>query len=173
MSHNHAVLDRIATWLEAGAPHEQHHGMTFDMEKVISVDFDAADPTPQNWCGTTCCIAGAAVAFEFPDLIYGKIHIAHEARSDYPLSFWSDAKHLLGLSEREADALFVPWAFYEEHDEEELSMFFFADAITPEIAARTIRHMIATGEIDWAAANPEHVAKCREMLVKDREGMSL
>ena len=30
-----AVFERIATWLERGAPHKDARGMTFNMEEII------------------------------------------------------------------------------------------------------------------------------------------
>jgi len=109
-------LTEIAEWLDRGAPERRVSGGVingFDMESFY--DDHAA-------CGTTCCIAGAAVAF----------HKGYSA-----LDAWNVddiAQELLGLTREQAGEL-----------------FFSGFGSTPQHAASVIRHLIATGTVDWNA----------------------
>lgn len=86
------------------------------------VGFDMSDYEQSTSCGNVCCLAGAACYF------YGA--------SGGPGWIFPAAK-ALGLSFLQADELFIP-------DVE----FPFAE-ITPAMAARTLRHLVETGEVRW------------------------
>ena len=168
MSMNVKVLERVADWLERGAPHEQARGMRFDMMPMIAVTKDTA--TSENWCGTACCIAGAAITFEDPQLVVKLAKSGHAVyRQDLGddvlnVWVWEEAIELTGLDKRQASLLFAPG----DEDEDDLvgtipdvdvtAWPFSYQTITPAWAAATIRHLIATGEVRWDLTKPEITA---------------
>ena len=106
-------LNIIAEWLEAGAPHKD------------GIDgFNMEDWHKEDECGTTCCIAGAAIQF-------------FETDSD-PNTPLQTAARLIGLDSRDASEL-----FYATDVDDPL------ENISAAWAARCIRKLIATGEVDW------------------------
>lgn len=139
-------LTTIAEWLEAGAKHER---ITFDMNSGIKLeDADLSDPESVSSCGSSCCIAGAAVQFFDPAsvLARAKVESVFAVDDDDRNFTWGwvseHGRSLLGLDERTAEMLFCPWRYSGEYETE------YSD---PAWAARTIRHLIATGEVDWNA----------------------
>lgn len=100
---NTALLNRIIDWLDAGAPHTV--GFTFDMMGAIVLDYDEID---DGGCGTSCCIAGAALAFadehRFQRLIEG-IGQNDEEEVEWA-SVGPPAAKLLGISGEHAEKLF-------------------------------------------------------------------
>lgn len=135
---NHDLLNRIATWLEAGAPHETApNGSGFNM--VI-----AHHPAYEAWrdgeyvddpdCGSACCIAGAAIQFA------GLLVPEQENQADPRGLIYRKAAKLLGLSMNTAISLFFP-------DEDQFGGLY--EDITPQEAAGVIRHLQKTGEVDW------------------------
>ncbi len=109
-------LTEIAEWLDQGAPERVVEGGVihgFDMDHFLD---KAAD------CGTTCCIAGAAIAFN------EGFHAASSWNAD------SSAQKILGLTNSQA-----------------MDLFFDGYDSTPQHAAVVIRHLIATGTVDWNA----------------------
>lgn len=110
-------LIEIAEWLEAGAPH--YKGVDgFDMQHFIQTE-----PS----CGTTCCIAGAAVQFSLEKPVEDALDlVSHKSEVE------DMAADILGI-----DSLVSGDLFYGEFD---------AD---PAWAARCIRNLIATGTVDW------------------------
>ena len=137
-------LKQLAEWLEAGAPHER---ITFDMSKGISFKvIESFDPKQIMACKTSCCMAGAAVQFfNKPEALLRK-ELKESPQSfnigeSYELKWLSVKTHaasVLGLDKEKAELLFEPNYGYDLHK--------FND---PQWAARTIRHLIATGEVDW------------------------
>jgi hypothetical protein len=117
-------LIEIAEWLEAGAP-VRGKVVGFDMGTVMHEDI----------CGTVCCIAGAAIQFFTP-------FRSLTAYSDDVLGtpYGKYGQRELGLTESQAQALFCPPGSYSK-----------PNAYTPDWAARTIRHFLATGIVDWEA----------------------
>lgn len=119
-------LTTIAEWLEAGAPHRD--GVDgFDMSGWINRE--AA-------CGTTCCIAGAAVEFFQCGLL------------DHGDTYYSAGKRLLGLNGANAWNLFSPTSSAASTWDIQKARAFLS-GITPAWAARCIRKLIATGAVDW------------------------
>lgn len=154
---NKQRLEHLAQWLEAGALHER---ITFDMDEGISFKVDDFDPDRPTDCRTACCLAGAAVQF-FGDETW----LAEAMRRQYSerdafdkhltLPFWgpygqqrghnnvlSKATELLGLTRAQAKSLFVPGGWLPDYND-------------PQWAARTIRHLIATGKVDWDATEEQ------------------
>lgn len=132
-------LDQIACWLEAGGDGQRRFDMRIGLE---------LDKRP-NWfrspddCGTTCCIAGAAVSMFAERIPWNKDRRVHPGGFhifaggvswDY---VGPCARDLLGLSNEQAEAIFCPPNFRSGN-------------IDAAWAARCIRHFMATGEIDWA-----------------------
>lgn len=118
-------LTEIAEWLEAGAP-ERDYVNEFHMANFIRA----------NGCGTSCCIAGAAVQFECHGAC-GSTLDTYSAPEVYKA-----AKGLLGLSEETAQELFYAESIQDDR-------FKGLNDIGPQWAARVIRHLIATGRVEW------------------------
>jgi hypothetical protein len=98
-------------------------GLGFNMMNWIDTTLPDVAGHP---CGTAACIAGWAYI-----LNTGRM----QEHSDEPL--WVTAQKLLGLDVEDADNLFEPgnpdtWA-----------------DITDQQAVRTLRHLAATGEVNW------------------------
>lgn len=151
MNLNVELFDRIATWLEAGAPHEQNRGMVFDMVPQIAV---TSGSTADNWCGSACCIAGAAISLGAPEVIADKLREGEHnvlGESLINVQIWHNARNLLGLTSFQADMLFAPFDIEIDELEDEDTRLPQADEITAKWAARTIRHLIASGEVNWGA----------------------
>lgn len=140
-------LNEIALWLEGGAKHVDANGnqVVFDMEKIWL-------QTPS--CGTVCCIAGAALQFYnnaralAKEDGYGDIFIA----TDFGVMSTStvdEAAALLGIDEVRARRLFEPHEF---------SYVDRASEIDASWAARCIRKLITTGEVDWLSTRQGEVA---------------
>ena len=127
-------LSEIATWLEAGAPHEEG-GMAFDMNYVYFTQEEAAGlfgkshVLPKD-CGSVACIAGTAVAWYNPDYL-----------NNYCEGYAAQA---LGLTEKEAVMLFSPLDYYYDDGLPDFS---------PKSVAKVIRNLIKTGKIDWSVAD--------------------
>lgn len=152
----YAIFDRVAKWLEAGAPHTATRGMKFDMHNLLVLN----DPNPTaDWCGTSCCIAGAVLAFERPDYIaeapresmwWGDGYIISVADGNI-FSTWAMACDLLELTELEAQTLFAPWEVWSEEVPAADNMGWpgTSASINAGWAARTIRRYLELGDIRW------------------------
>lgn len=127
------ALVAVAEWLEAGAPHKVlGNGLQvseFNMEHVVTVSAS---------CGTSCCIAGAVCQFQ-------GLGLKHRYR-DGGLEWMGEnggselARNFIGLTEREAAELFAPWNYFEGDSESYNSA---------HRGAAVIRHLLATGIVDW------------------------
>lgn len=113
----------VIKWLERGAPHE----------KGVA-GFDMGVGVLHTQCGAVCCIAGALCQFNHP--FNGRYNMGEEEHWDTVVG---QAIYLLGVSVGTARELFRPEGIN--------------DHITPTIAAATLRHFLATGEIDWPKPN--------------------
>lgn len=96
------------------------------------VRFDVADWLAIRSCGTTACIAGHAI-------ILAGLAGSSEAIEDLP-SFSGPAREWLELNDWNASEL-----FYGGIDE----------LATAPMAARVVRHLASTGEVDWSVARKE------------------
>lgn len=143
MTLNIPVLEAVATWLEAGAPEKDMRGMKFDMIVLAT----GVEKTPTGWCGTTCCIAGAAVALFNPEVILAKSDLGGNSY------FWDEARDLVGLSKVQAKQLFAPWENELPEEVEDAGTTNLwpdrASDIDTAWAARTIRNFIKTGKVRW------------------------
>lgn len=137
-------LEEIAAWLEAGAPHRADPNQPDNEDAIVSAfnmaDFGCTHDHDQG-CGTACCIAGTANAFHF-------IRTAQPWDGD-SLNNPALAIGLLGLTEDQAEALFYPFAWDGETGSREAIGDTNWSRISPEHAARVIRHLMATGEVNW------------------------
>lgn len=134
---NTDLLLRIRDWLVADCPGD----WDFDMEIFIE-----AQTTPSGWCGTACCIAGAALLFGDPECLevtLDNMCSTYQAGTHF---WWSDnvetlAAELLGLDEETATRLFLPWSVYFDDP--------LPPSLPPSLAARVIDNLIETGIVDW------------------------
>lgn len=140
-------LTTLAEWLEAGAPHER---ISFSMKDGITVEVTYNTTEEElNSCKTACCIAGAAVMF-FNDGD-GKI-LQTFLNDDKPMApddaqemmvSWDDVQDTaLELLDLEVDPLDIGHSLFMGGE-------FALREIDAPWAARTIRHFIATNEVDW------------------------
>lgn len=146
------ALNTVALWLEAGAP--ETTGPRFDMLSTLEIPEELLPDIEQlasnNWCGTSACIAGAAMAFCDPTAVTEMALNQPASLSGMDLPLWDRAQQLLNLTDDQAQELFAPW------NAEHLNYQPQPRAITPARAATTIRHLIATGEVNWhtTTSNP-------------------
>lgn len=141
---NIAALDRVAKWLEAGAPHTATPNgppvTGFDMSRGVAID--------SAGCGTVCCIAGAVCQFEGVTNAEAVDMLASAEGNWHELGWWGahgvagQAQEILGLTSEQADSLFTPVGYnYDKWDDYR--------PLTAALAARVIRHLIATGDVNW------------------------
>lgn len=146
---NVARLTQVRDWLRAGAPHEQAPapGLGFNMGAYFET-VKTAEGTGR--CGTTCCIAGAAVAFDIAgpltftendmsrledERVGHRVDFEYLAVDNMEVDVFDRAQELLGLNGEQATELFNPLCNLRE--------------ITPREAADAIDRLIETGEVEW------------------------
>jgi hypothetical protein len=127
-------LEAIASWLEAGAPEKA--GVRFDMRRVYC---EAGILLRSGtWCGSTVCMAGAAVQF------FGtkkqRENMMRFAEWE-PWKVGEQARGLLGLSTKKANQLFFP----DTEGSEEVDL----EEIDASWAARCLRRFIDAGVVSW------------------------
>lgn len=145
-------LNVVLAWLDAGAPEVQtpHFGLVsgFNMAVFNSAlkgrvkndgiearswaredPNDPYSPLHHNFCGAVCCIAGFTYS-----------------QFDGDKGFCTAGRHL-GLSTRQYEALF--YGYNWDNTNRRMGKDFDLYEITPAQAARTIRHLIATGDVKW------------------------
>lgn len=162
---NKKRLEKLAEWLEGGAKHKR---LTFRMDRGYVFETKDFDPDKPTDCGVACCIAGAAMQFfapvetakrvarEYKD--YGWLEDQRGLDFDGKSGIGERAAELLNLTPEQAHHLFVP------------SRLFLSDYNDPAWAARTIRHLIATGEVDWEATRETGVeGQDRESYTDDQD----
>lgn len=103
-------------------------------DKDLYPDFDRSGHS----CGTVACIGGHAVALAHADWSLDQLVEADDREE--PLH--REARDWLGLTQYEADVLFYgfPHGVQFSH-------------VTPAMAVKTLRHLAATGVVDWNEAN--------------------
>jgi hypothetical protein len=145
MGLNIELLTKISDWLKADASGVPVAIWHFDMYTWI--DIQTTD-TPQGWCGTTCCIGGAALVFGNFEFVSEVANVQIEGFGvEQHIKLDGDkneifhvAKAALDLTHNQAGVLFEPWFSIPELN----------DGITSAQAARTVDHLIKTGEVCWA-----------------------
>jgi len=122
---NVSILEEVADWLEAGAKHTVDHPINFDMQYFHR----------NTDCGSVACIAGAIVQFNDN----GDLNTLDS------LSIMRKARSVANLTIEQSDFLFAP-----ADDPNQLEPYHIHyENIDPQWAARTIRHFIKTGVVDW------------------------
>lgn len=141
-------LERVATWLEAGAPHVVEHNIgEFNIKVGVSflTEEENEKALENPTCGSICCIAGAVCQFEdtFNAASSGLNLTTLNGREVGEVSWrsvQSQAEDLLGISEEDADKLFLP-------------PYFETRTYTAQCAAKVIRNFLATGDVVWSLAD--------------------
>lgn len=105
-------------------------GLGFHMNYLVGNEADDAEDDKLNVanCNTVACIAGWANALN----------------ANLPNATFGFARSFLGLDEAQGDQLF----YASNHPDAEDGMGPL-DYIEPFRAVRTLRHLAATGEVDW------------------------
>lgn len=149
---NTTAITALATLL-TNIPSKYDTG--FNME-WYSVETEANPEVKENvghQCGTVSCIAGWAAQFlnfdgTLRDTPRKESQMLEEFGIDIPVYAPEPivAAKLLGLDELDADILFEPMNnSLLFHDED-------WDAVTPRQAAKVLRHLAKTGEVNWEVA---------------------
>lgn len=118
-------LAPVLAWLEAGAPHTTQNPFIFDM----------ATFQEKRSCGTACCIAGAVAQFN---------KLITTSEEDDAISQCFEIGEKIGLTFDQSQKLFFPSCFHG-YDLEDIPI---------RVAADTLRHFMATGEIVWPEELP-------------------
>ena len=151
--HNHGRLTELAEILERAdegenfkaylqiTPHNmQAVELGFDMdvwfkqEQEDGVEVDYAGAVLHGGCDTVCCIGGTA------NFVWSKDRTRGTIGNDW------QAKELLGLEWEEGEMLFYPRGYWLITDQRQLAA---------ANAAKVIRHLIATGIVDWGITGAE------------------
>lgn len=137
--HGRAALERVAEWLESGAPHK-----VFSNGLEVSQFNMAYSVNVEAGCGTSCCIAGAVCQFEGLGLEHREYDggLAWEGENGTSCL----ASEYLGIGAKDAFRLFTPWYSFSGPS--------YAFNSAPRGAA-VIRHFLATGEVDWDKFNED------------------
>lgn len=130
---NRKLLKKIATKLEHQSPIK-----IGDMEVGFNMSRFASDSEADKLnhkCKTTGCIAGWAIALTDPEFFIGSIRYESPAPDQ-------EAQDILKLTTLQAAEL-----FYGSPTGTDLHK------VKPIQAARTIRHLLKTGKVEWDEAN--------------------
>jgi hypothetical protein len=130
-------LTAIAQWLEAGAP-EKAGVSRFHMTRYIVQD--------HQHCGTRCCIAGAAIQFDRAEK--GERPYRHETEITGVNTY--DCTAVVTVAARILDLPFNTAAKLFVGENTHHSPGAMLSDVTPAWAARCIRKLMATGEVDWS-----------------------
>ena len=126
---NKERLEQVEQWLLAGAPERR-----FDMGRVV----DVPEGQKENWCGTSCCIAGYVFSQEvaFNPAKHDRHFVGYKQVE--PI-----ASAALGLSFEVSNRLF--------YIQSTSGVFYDGDwgMITTEQAAQAVRNVIEHGEPMW------------------------
>lgn len=129
---NKERLEIVAQWLEAGAPERN-----FNMMMAIEADENA-----DNWCGSTCCIAGYVATHFNPDF-------------DVMDDVFKEAQNFLGLETPVSDALFFPNTLGAAESGDYLGVYWME--ITPFFAAQAVRNVMEHNDPKWEVVMKEHL----------------
>ena len=118
--------------------------------------------------GTVACIAGWTVARWLPSVFDYWQH-PEDSIGETPDTILKSAKDLLGLTTKQADALFIPSNVFRFDDREKdnlHSLTWYAwkyetdiSRVTSRQAAKVLRHLADTGIVDWGIAFDEEAKK--------------
>jgi hypothetical protein len=143
------LLQKVIDWLKAGAPETKLNENTtlkgFDFGQWTTTPYEDDNNNP-GWCGSTGCIAGAAVQFAAPDIVITHDGIQSKTQGFYDLmgpEIGTIAEQLLDLTPEDAFLLFSPFDDYRLD---------WIRHLKPEKIAITLQHFQDTNEIDWELA---------------------
>lgn len=155
------LIHKIIEWLEAGAPHTEISPTNI----LEGFDFAAwISDTPGSDCGTTACIAGAAVQFATKDFEYDPEEREYRRNGQMVSAYdtGDEAQALLGLTDEQKDLLFYPFELDNEdlkgthhHDpamSDDHNPLDWTRCLEPKQVAVVLKHFANTGEIDWRLA---------------------
>ncbi|RWP44341.1 MAG: hypothetical protein EOR04_05310 [Mesorhizobium sp.] len=134
------AINNLAAFLE-NIPSKHDRG--FNMTTYMGVGVPVEQTNVGFQCNSTACIAGWA------SLVLGKNgEIRKTARTTSEVDdFYEDfATELLGLDYHTGMRLFEPMNVLIEHGVADW------DKVTPRQAAKVLRHLARTGEVDWSIA---------------------
>lgn len=126
---NKERLEQVEQWLLAGAPERR-----FDMNTLV----DVPEGQKENWCGTSCCIAGYVFSQE---VAFNPSK--HNQRFNGYEQVAPVAAEALGLSDKVSNRLF--------YIKSTNGMSYDGDwaEVTTEQAAQAVRNVIEHGEPMW------------------------
>jgi len=129
---NIKMLEQVEQWLLAGAPERK-----FDMNVLVD-DVKGKE----NWCGTSCCIAG----YVFQQTkTYDAVIKSGETFYQWQHDIEGIAADALGMDKSEAYKLF----FVRESGNDYSDYQGDWEAITPQQAAKAVRNVIDHGTPMW------------------------
>ena len=127
---NVEMLEKVEQWLLAGAPERK-----FDMNVLVD---DVKDK--ENWCGTSCCIAG----YVFQQTkAYDAVVQRGSTFRQWEHDIENVAAQALGISFAEATKLFFI------NNSEGFDYAGEWEAVTPQQAAQAVRNVIEHGTPMW------------------------
>ena len=132
-------LTEVIEWLERGARHFERNGAVIE-------GFDMGVGVEYRDCGAVCCIAGALCQFNEPFEV-GKYGLEQDWRGGDGVR--ARAARLLGFDcdSPDGQGRTIAVRLFRENREN--------DHITAAVAAATLRHFLATGELDWPEPEEE------------------
>lgn len=138
---NVELLEQIAAWLDDQETHRRNiadGAMIFYMGSFAD----------KHGCGTTACVAGAAICFNNPEMFTAYLNGSLRVNGQ-PFMVDEAARDALGLDQEQAVALF----FGRVQGVDQPATASISDGgfgvIGAPWAARCIRRLIATGIVDW------------------------
>lgn len=126
------LWEKIISWLEEGAPHTRK-GVGFNMNNVINSDEYTNDYNIEK-CGTSCCIAGAAMLWGDDSRFYEGMSNQKLVEAMWPYSFIKLGSQQLGIDIEDGIALFHSHEDNEKYD-------------SPKNVAILLRDYLMIGEI--------------------------
>lgn len=141
---NIPLLTNIRNWIASDRP------MVLPLKgEDIDVHFDMGfvfSEKGSGYCGSVCCIAGAALAMDD-----GASYALEMTAED-----WAEkAAFLLGIKDfDDAERLFIPDSFTHSGLRE-----FDLGEVTNEWAVAVLDNLIATGKIDWSVGAPQSLKR--------------
>lgn len=137
-------LTRLADHLDSLPSAKFDLSNWFSIEPGVPLPDIKWDTPVTPGCQTCACIAGETLVLFAPDTVVTVPAVQHRA------------EELLGLTRHQSENLFVPREYDSVVDDEGdtdqpevLPQGWLMADVTPKSAARVIRHLIATGNVDW------------------------
>lgn len=154
-------LTTIRDWIAGGRLVLRDDLGFIDFGAIFKMNYGLVVEEKENFCRTTCCIAGAAVlldAFSPMDMTAQEIvrENALKAEDDWDILLYQ-AKRVLDLTLAQAKELFHPQqvTFDDPKMAEKWGGEIRLEDITNEWAVKVIDHFIATGDVDWSVGRPK------------------